>query len=432
MQNLEGLHKLSHIANKTPFFYGWYILGAAGTSMFVRNAVGSLTLAVFVYPISLELGWSRTLISGAASLGGILSIAGSPPVGWAVDKFGSRIILTIGIIILGISTLSLTWATIPFIFYVSYAIGRVIFTGPIPIAASVVVARWFIKKRGRATGMLSFCHTGGMIVFPAVASLVIHLHSWQIAWLVLGILVLTISLIPVALLIVQIPEDVGLLPDGENPDPREIADSQEQYLDEPIWSLEQAVKTPALWILALSTGFVYFIQAGTNLHLGAYLIDQGLSQGTSNLAIVYSAIGAAAASLIWGWTSEKLPIRYVFGGVGLLMGISIGLFTLADTRVEAYVYAFLFGAAVGGIIVVPPVAYADYFGRKSLGAIRGLTEPFLALGQAIGSVLSGVIFDITGTYKGAFILYAFLGLAATFLLLFAKPPKVNMLTTGTK
>ena len=423
---------MNHIANKTPFFYGWYIVGAAGTSMFVRNAVGSLTLAVFVYPISLELGWSRTLISGAASLGGILSIAGSPPVGWAVDKFGSRIILTIGIIILGISTLSLTWATIPFIFYVSYAIGRVIFTGPIPIAASVVVARWFIKKRGRATGMLSFCHTGGMIVFPAVASLVIHLHSWQIAWLVLGILVLTISLIPVALLIVQIPEDVGLLPDGENPDTREIADSQEQYLDEPIWSLEQAVKTPALWILALSTGFVYFIQAGTNLHLGAYLIDQGLSQGTSNLAIVYSAIGAAAASLIWGWTSEKLPIRYVFGGVGLLMGISIGLFTLADTRVEAYVYAFLFGAAVGGIIVVPPVAYADYFGRKSLGAIRGLTEPFLALGQAIGSVLSGVIFDITGTYKGAFILYAFLGLAATFLLLFAKPPKVNMLTTGTK
>ena len=307
-----------------------------------------------------------------------------------------------------------------------------IFTGPIPIAASVVVARWFIKKRGRATGMLSFYHTGGMIVFPAVASLVIHLHSWQIAWLVLGILVLTISLIPVALLIVQIPEDVGLLPDGENPDTREIADSQEQYLDEPIWSLEQAVKTPALWILALSTGFVYFIQAGTNLHLGAYLIDQGLSQGTSNLAIVYSAIGAAAASLIWGWTSEKLPIRYVFGGVGLLMGISIGLFTLVDTVVEAYIYAFLFGAAVGGIIVVPPVAYADYFGRKSLGAIRGLTEPFLALGQAIGSVLSGVIFDITGTYKGAFILYAFLGLAATFLLLFAKPPKVNMLTAGTK
>ena len=114
------------------------------------------------------------------------------------------------------------------------------------------------------------------------------------------------------------------------------------------------------------------------------------------------------------------------------MGVSIGLFTLVDTSIEAYIYAFLFGAAVGGIIVVPPVAYADYFGRKSLGAIRGLTEPFLALGQAIGSVLSGVIFDITGTYKGAFILYAFLGLAVTFLLLFAKPPKVKMSIPKTK
>ena len=184
---MEGPYKLSHQANKTPFFYGWYIVGAAGTSMFVRNAVGSLTLAVFVYPISLDLGWSRTLIGGAASLGGILSIAGSPPVGWAVDKFGSRIVLTLGVIVLGVSTLSLTWATIPLVFYLSYAIGRVIFTGPIPIAASVVVARWFIKKRGRATGMLSFCHTGGMILFPAVASLVIHLQNWQVAWFVLGI-----------------------------------------------------------------------------------------------------------------------------------------------------------------------------------------------------------------------------------------------------
>ena len=400
--------------------------------MFVRNAVGSLTLAVFVYPISLELGWSRTLIGGAASLGGILSIIGSPPVGWAVDKFGSRIVLTFGVIVLGISTLSLTWATIPVVFYLSYAIGRVIFTGPIPIAASVVVARWFIKKRGRATGMLSFCHTGGMILFPAVASLVIHLHNWQVAWFVLGILVLTISLIPVSLLIIQVPEDVGLSPDGEKLNTSTIDNKKEQYLDEPTWSLAEAVKTPALWILAFATGLVYFIQSGTNLHQGAYFIDQGLNKGTSNLAIVSSAIGAAGGSLIWGWTSEKLPIRYVFGAVGLLMGISIGLFTLVDTSIEAYIYAFLFGAAVGGIIVVPPVAYADYFGRKSLGAIRGLTEPFLALGQAIGSVLSGVIFDITGTYKGAFILYAFLGLAVTFLLLFAKPPKVKMSIPKTK
>ena len=109
------------------------------------------------------------------------------------------------------------------------------------------------------------------------------------------------------------------------------------------------------------------------------------------------------------------------------MGVSIALFIFIETPLEAFIYASLFGAAVGGIIVIPPVAYADYFGRQSLGAIRGITEPFLALGQAIGSVLSGVIFDITGTYKGAFVTYAILGVAVTFLLLLARPPKLKRL-----
>ena len=418
---------MRHLASKPTFFYGWYIVAAAGTSMFVRNSVGSLTLAVFVYPISLDLGWSRTLIGGAASLGGILSIAASPPVGWAVDKYGARLVLTLGVIFLGLSTISLTWATVPTAFYITYAIGRVIFTGPIPIAASVVVARWFVRKRGRATGMLSFCHTGGMILFPAVAALVIHFHNWQGAWFVLGILVIVIALAPVALLIIQLPEDVGLYPDGASPPRDTTTSSTDTSFNDPIWSLKEAISTPSLWILALATGSVYFIQSGTNLHQGAYFIDQGLSKGISNLAIIFSALGAAIGSLAWGWASEKLPIRYVFGGVGLLMGVSIALFTFVDTEIEAFIYASLFGAAVGGIIVVPPVAYADYFGRQSLGAIRGITEPFLALGQAIGSVLSGVIFDITGTYKGAFVTYAILGIAVTFLLLFAKPPKLNRL-----
>ena len=418
---------MRHLASKPTFFYGWYIVAAAGTSMLVRNSVGSLTLAVLVYPISLDLGWSRTLIGGAASLGGILSIAASPPVGWAVDKYGARLVLTLGVIFLGLSTISLTWATVPTAFYITYAIGRVIFTGPIPIAASVVVARWFVRKRGRATGMLSFCHTGGMILFPAVAALVIHLHNWQGAWFVLGILVIVIALAPVALLIIQLPEDVGLYPDGANPPRDTTTSSTDTSFNDPIWSLKEAISTPSLWILALATGSVYFIQSGTNLHQGAYFIDQGLSKGISNLAIIFSALGAAIGSLAWGWASEKLPIRYVFGGVGLLMGVSIALFTFVDTEIEAFIYASLFGAAVGGIIVVPPVAYADYFGRQSLGAIRGITEPFLALGQAIGSVLSGVIFDITGTYKGAFVTYAILGIAVTFLLLFAKPPKLYRL-----
>ena len=416
---------MRQLPHKTPFYYGWAILAAAGASLFVRNAVGSLTLAVFVYPISQDLGWNRTLIGGAASLGGLLSIIGSPPVGWAVDRWGARQVLTIAVLILGLSTISLAWATTPVAFYAAYSLGRMLFTGPIPIGASVVVARWFVRKRGRATGILSLGHAGGMILFPAIASLIIQLRGWQEAWLALGILVLVVALGPVALFIIQRPEDVGLAPDGDQFAP-ELAGAVSPAGDtEPIWSLGQAMHTPALWILALATGSVYFIQSGTNLHQGAYFVDQGLSKATSDIAIILSAVGAALSSLAWGWMSEKIPVRYVFAAVALLMAVSVALFATVDTATEAFWYAFLFGAAVGGIIVVPPVAYADYFGRQSLGAIRGVTEPFIAAGQAIGSVLSGVIFDTTGTYQGAFLAYAGVGGAVMLLLFLAKPPKLT-------
>ena len=358
-----------------------------------------------------------------------LSAIGAPPVGWAVDQLGARQVLTIAVLLLGLSAISLAWATTPLAFYLAYGLGRVLFTGPIPIAASVVVARWFIRKRGRAIGILSFGHAGGMILFPAIASLVIQLRGWQEAWLVMGIFALVIALAPVALFIIQRPEDVGLAPDeGQLPprlDPTEAGSSARPGDREPVWSLRRAMGTQALWMLALATGSVYFIQSGTNLHQGAYFVDQGLSKATADAAIILSATGAAFGTLAWGWMSEKMPARYVFAGVALLMAVSVALFATVDTRVEAYGYAFLFGAAVGGIIVVPPVAYADYFGGQSLGAIRGVTEPFVALGQAIGSVLSGAVFDITGTYQSVFLAYAALGIGVMLLLFLAKPPQEN-------
>ncbi|MDP6715248.1 MAG: MFS transporter, partial [SAR202 cluster bacterium] len=92
----------------------------------MRNAAASLTLAVFVYPISEDLGWSRTLIAGAASVGGLAASGAAPIVGWIVDKYGARIVLSASVLVLGISTMSLAWATAPVAFYVAYGVGRVL------------------------------------------------------------------------------------------------------------------------------------------------------------------------------------------------------------------------------------------------------------------------------------------------------------------
>ena len=157
--------------NSLPFYYGWVILFAAGSSMFARNAAASLTLAVFIYPISQERGWSRTLIAGAASLGGLVSSVASPAAGWASDKYGVRMLLTLSVLVLGLSTISLAWATVHLFFYLAYGTGRVIFSGSVQIGASVVVSRWFIMQRGRATGLLFVSHSIGMVMFPLTAAL---------------------------------------------------------------------------------------------------------------------------------------------------------------------------------------------------------------------------------------------------------------------
>jgi sugar phosphate permease len=411
------------LLNRLPFFYGWNILFAAGSSMVVRNAAASLTLAVFIFPMSEDLGWSRTLIAGAASVGGLAATVASPVVGWALDRYGARVILTGSVLVMGLSTVSLAWATVPIAFYLAYGTGRVIFSSPMNIGSSVVVSRWFVRRRGRATGILFLSHSLGMITFPLIAGLVIKYRGWEDAWIVLGVLVWVLALGPVSMLVRQSPESVGLLPDGDLPTEQDDGTPAESPAEEQNWTLKEAMRTPTLWLLALATGFLYLLQSGTNIHQGAYFLDQGLGVGVSAATLSMNAVFTGVGSLFWGWLVDKAPVRYTYAGVALMMAVALVLFPIADTIAEALTVAAIFGMAVGGILVVPVVAYANYFGRQSLSAIRGVTEPLVSLGQAIGAVFSGIVYDVTGSYNDAFLILGILGFATIGMLLATSAPK---------
>jgi MFS family permease len=387
------------ISNKTPFYYGWIILGASGTTLIVRNAAASLTLAVFMYPMAQELEWSRTVIAGASSAGGIAAIFASPFVGWAIDKYGARAVLTISIVTLGLSTFISGWATLPIMFYLSYGYGRIIFSSPIQIGASVVVSRWFIKQRGRANGILSFCHSIGMTAFPLLASILINAYSWQMAWHIFGILVLVLGLPTVYLLIKEAPEDILIRPDGVQIEPTNSNSHIEHN-----WSLKKAVKTIALWQLALSGGLFYVVHGGINTHMSAFMQDAGLSANQAAIAISINAISTGIGGLAWGWASENISTRNCYSILSIMMSLSAVLFNLTDNIFEAWFISALFGISLGGMLVVPSVAIANYYGRKSLGTIKGFTEPFGSAGTAFGALLSGLIYDTTGSYEYAFLI----------------------------
>ena len=434
---LSALNLGPRLAPRTPFFYGWVILCAASSSQVARNATSSLTIAVFIFPLSEELGWSRTLIAGAASFGGLAASGVSPAVGWLVDRYGARIVLATSIFILGLSTISLAWATVPVAFYLAYGVGRVIFASPVQIGSAVVVSRWFVRMRGRASGMVFASHSIGLVLFPLIASVIIGARGWREAWIVLGLLVWAIALIPTSLLIVQQPEDVGLRPDGDPPEP--AADLQDTptgvtgsvpaaippapAVEEPVWTLREAMRTPALWMFATATGMVFLVQAGVNTHLAAYLRDQGLTAAFAGVGISLNAAFLGMGSLFWGWITERIPPRYALAGIAMVVGGSSALFIIADSTTEILLYAVAFGFGVGGLLSVPPVGYADYYGRRSLGVIRGVTEPLTSFGQAIGAVMAGIIYDLTESYQLAFMAFAVMGGLATVLVLFARPPR---------
>ena len=271
--------------------------------------------------------------------------------------------------------------------------------------------------------MLFVSHSLGMIAFPFIAGLVIKYRGWEDAWLVLGVLVWVLALGPVSMLVRQSPESVGLLPDGDLPTEQDGEALAESPVDEQNWTLKEAMRTPTLWLLAVATGFLYLLQSGTNIHQGAYFLDQGLGVGISAATLSMNAVFTGAGSLFWGWLVDKVPVRYTYAGVALMMAVALVLFPIADTVVEALMVASIFGMAVGGILVVPVVAYANYFGRQSLSAIRGVTEPLVSFGQAIGAVFSGIIYDVTGSYKDAFVILGVLGFATIAMLLATRAPR---------
>ena len=292
------------LANRTPFFYGWAVVLAAGSTMFVRNAAATLTIAVFVFPMSEDLGWSRTLIVGAAAAAGVVSMFVSPIAGWILQRYGARTLMTSSVILLGAVILSLRWTTNPISFYLLFGTGRLMFQAPLQIGASTAVAQWFVRMRGRSSSILGVSHSLGMGLFPLFAQLFMNASNgdWRMAWFWMGISVWVIALPLTLLVFVNKPEDVGLTPDGDEPatgdndDPamQPAAEKEEQ------WTLKEAMRTPAMWTLAVTGGLVFFIHTGVNIHQAAFLRDHGVSASIAASALTVMAGGTAIGSILWG------------------------------------------------------------------------------------------------------------------------------------
>jgi sugar phosphate permease len=408
---------------RLPFHYGWVILGAVCCAGFSRAGGGVAILSIFVAPMTVQFGWSRAAISGAVSLGGLLAALAAPRLGRLLDRVGARLILSAAILTTAAACMALSLTQSLAMFYLLYCIIRMNFAGPFDLGIYGAVNNWFVARRTAANAIATTAQMVGLATLPLIGQAAIVVYGgWRAGWIAIGLAVLAVGFLPSFLLIVRAPEDVGLRPDHHAAPANAPTTTQSQPTPEPHFSRAQALRTRAFWLLALFTVFAYPVQAGVSLHQAAYLVERGLSPTTAATIVGAFSLASGCGSLGCGFLPRRVPVRYILAAIGALQAIGVlGLLT-ATTTPEFSVAAAIFGVGIGGLLTLPPVVWADYYGRRSYGAIRGVALTFQVLAQAAGPLLSGVLRDATGTYALSLECFATLSVLAVIAALFARPP----------
>jgi len=401
---------------RLPFFYGWIVLACICLAGFARQGPAVATLSVFVVPMTDAFGWSRTEMAGAVSLGGVLAAFVSPLIGPVLDRRGARLILCLAVLGTGLATMALSLVQSLLVFYLLFCFARMVWAGPYDLGLYGALNNWFVAQRARATSIATLAQMSGLVVLPIIAQLAMQDGGWRHGWVAIGITVLAVGFLPVWLFLVRRPEDVGLVPDR-------IAAAAGPAVVEPRYSRAAAMRTQAFWLLSLYTVLVFPVQAGVSLHQAPHLIENGLSPIVAATVISFFSAMSAVASFGIGFLPRRWPLRYVMSLAAVLLGTgTVGLIGVgsADT---AYLFAGLFGLGIGGVMTLLPMAWADYFGRESYGAIRGVALSLQVLAQAAGPVASGLLRDASGTYTSSLILFGGLAALAAVIALLARRPR---------
>lgn len=405
------------VAPRLPFFYGWLVLFSACCAGFARQGGAVATLSIFVDPMTREFGWSRAAISGAVSFGGLVAAAAVPPLGSLLDRTGARLVLCLAVLTTGAANLLLSLTNSLAMFYVLFCIARTNFAGPFDLGIYSAVNNWFVARRTLATGIATVAQMSGLVCLPLIAEAAMAHSGWRVAWSAIGITVLAVGFIPTWLFMVRRPEDIGLVPDRHTRTP-----ISRTRLVEPHFSRGQALRTPAFWLLCLFALTAYPVQAGVSLHQAPYLIERGLSPSVAAAVVSTFSFMSGVASLGFGFFPRTQPIRYAMAFSAAALGAGSFAMLSITAAIHAYFAAGLFGLGVGGLLTLLPIAWADYFGRASFGAIRGIALSIQVLAQALGPLVSGALRDWSGSYRLSLLCFVALSSASVLIALLARQP----------
>ena len=262
-------------------YYGWYVVFAAATVTFVEMAGFNTTFSVFVKPMTEEFGWTRTQFSIGVSIGSLLAGILVLGLGRLIDLRGPKYVILGGVATLVVCLTLLSQVSALWQLWALFAVSRALSSATLDLSSTVLVANWFIQQRGRAMGLASLGRRAAIALLPLIGQAIIVAFGWRAGWVGVAGIVAVVGILPTALLVRRRPEDMGLRPDGAapaNPAPAESASGQPRVLRQDVsWTLQEALRTPAFWLLMGVGCASFFVGGSVNLHQVAYMIDMGLS-----------------------------------------------------------------------------------------------------------------------------------------------------------
>jgi MFS family permease len=403
---------------RTPrIFYGWWIVGASFLiALYLAGTIGYGFTAVFE-PIASEFGWSYAQVSFASSLRGMEAGLMAPVIGIMVDRHGPRRLIFVGSLLLAAGTFLLSQTTSLLTYYGAFALIAIGMSACTITVLMTAVMNWFRNKSGIASSIVSAGFGFGGLMVPIIVWLV-DSYGWRQAEFIMAIGVLLLIL-PLSFLFRSKPEDYGYLPDGETRkglssnmviEPQaDISSSQ----DEIAINGKQAIRNRTFWHLSVAFLLHHIVMSSISTHVMPYLSSIGFAKSQSSLVATGIPLVSVGGRFSFGWAGDSHDRRKLTAISFIL--VSIGLICFDFTAVAAWLtipFLLLFGLGHGGCCVLRPALTREFFGKKHYGTIFGMVIGISCIGNIIGPLATGIVYDIWGNYHHIWLIFSGVALAS--------------------
>lgn len=423
---------------------GTIVLLIAALTVFMSAPGQSFSVSTFVDPMLDELRLGRTSYSSAYMVATLIGGFTLPFIGRMLDRWGARTVLPLIAIGLAMACGWMSTLTTAAGLYVGFTLIRCLGQGSLTLIANWIVGEWFQQYRGRAAGICGVGGTMSVLFIPQLNNYLINEFGWRNAWLILGAVVAVSLILPAILFLKNRPEDLGLLPDWKHPskDGRsnsinspDTSDGDQQpeedlpdtqvhraLVDANSFTAAEAIRCSAFWKVASVVATVSLVGTGLVFHQVSIVADQDVSRTDAISAMGMQAVAATVSTLLAGYLTDRMPVRFILAMSMLLEVFAILLLLNLPGPKWVFAYSAMLGLHGGIIRSAGSIVWINYFGRKHQGSIQGYSMSVMVLAAALGPLPLALCRDYLGNYEVG--LYCFLALptCAGIAVLTAIPP----------